>query len=80
MVSAARSHGLLVYPLDGSLKSLLEEIASGHPVLVMQNLRFDWWPQWHFAVAIGYDASDRSIILHTGTQERHEQALEVLQR
>ena len=77
MVSAARSHGLLVYPLDGSLKSLLEEIASGHPVLVMQNLRFDWWPQWHFAVAIGYDASDRSIILHTGTQERHEQALEV---
>jgi tetratricopeptide (TPR) repeat protein len=77
MVSAARSHGLLVYPLDGSLESLLEEIASGHPVLVMQNLRFDWWPQWHFAVVIGYDANDRTIILHTGTQERHEQALAV---
>lgn len=77
MVAAARAHGLLVYPLDGSLESLLQEIAAGHPVLVMQNLRFGWWPQWHFAVVIGYDARERNIILHTDTRERHEEALEV---
>lgn len=77
MVAAARAHGLLVYPLDGSLESLLKEVAAGQPVLVLQNLRFSWWPQWHFAVVIGYDANESTIILHTGTQERHEQALEV---
>jgi len=81
MVAAARAHSLLVYPLEDSLESalesLLEEVAAGHPVLVMQNLRFGWWPQWHFAVVIGYDAGTRKIILHTDTRERHEETLEV---
>lgn len=77
LVAGARSHGLLVYPLDGSLDSLLEEVAAGNPVLVMQNLRFGWWPQWHFAVVMGFDARERNIILHTDTRERHEESLEV---
>lgn len=77
LVAAARAHGLLVYPLDGSLESLLEEVAAGHPVLVMQNLRFGWWPQWHFAVVMGFDAEERNIILHTDTREHHEETLEV---
>lgn len=77
LVAAARAHGLLVYPLDGSLESLLEEVAAGNPVLVMQNLRFGWWPQWHFAVVMGFDAEERNIILHTDTREHHEEALEV---
>ncbi len=77
LVAAARAHGLLVYPLDGSLESLLEEVAAGNPVLVMQNLRFGWWPQWHFAVVMGFDADKRNIILHTDTRERHEETLEV---
>ena len=69
LVAAARAHGQLVYPL--------EEVAAGNPVLVMQNLRLDWWPQWHFAVVIGFDAEERSIVLHTDTRERHEETLEV---
>ncbi|MBL3558868.1 MULTISPECIES: PA2778 family cysteine peptidase [Marinobacter] len=77
LVAAARAHGQLVYPLDGSLESLLEEVAAGNPVLVMQNLRFGWWPQWHFAVVIGFDAEERNIVLHTDTRERHEETLEV---
>ncbi len=77
LVAAARAHGLLAYPLDGSLESLLEEVADGNPVLVMQNLRFGWWPQWHFAVVIGFDAEHRNIILHTDTRRRHEETLEV---
>jgi len=77
LVAAARAHGLLVYPLDGSLESLLEEVAAGNPVLVMQNLRFGWWPQWHFAVVTGFDAEARNIILHTDTREYHEETLEV---
>ena len=77
MVAAARAHGMLVYPLDGELESLLEEVSSGNPVLVMQNLRFDWWPQWHFAVVIGYDAMERDLILHTDTRKREPIDLEV---
>ncbi|HEY9118190.1 MAG TPA: PA2778 family cysteine peptidase [Marinobacter sp.] len=77
LVAAARAHGQLVYPLDGSLESLLEEVAAGNPVLVMQNLRLGWWPQWHFAVVIGFDAEERKIVLHTDTRERHEETVEV---
>lgn len=77
LVAAARAHGLLVYLLDGSLESLLQEVAAGNPVLVMQNLRFGWWPQWHFAVVTGFDAEARNIILHTDTREYHEETLEV---
>src|SRR5690606_40172617 len=50
MVAAARAHGLLVYPLQPKLETLLTEVAAGNPVLVLQNLAFDRWPQWHFAV------------------------------
>lgn len=77
LVAAARAHGLLVYPLDGSLESLLAEVATGNPVLVMQNLRFGWWPQWHFAVVMGFDAEERNIILNTDTRKHHEETLEV---
>jgi len=53
LVAGARRYGMLAYPLNPSLTALLTELDAGNPVLVMQNLRFDWWPQWHFAVAIG---------------------------
>lgn len=77
MIAGARSHGMLVYPLNGKLESMLTELAAGNPVLVMQNLRFGWWPQWHFAVVIGYDATQKDLILHTDTRERQRVALEV---
>ena len=77
MVAAARSHNMLVYTLDGKLESLLREVEAGNPVLVMQNLFYNWWPQWHFAVVMGFDPEKQTIILHTGTRERHETSVEV---
>ena len=77
MVAAARAHGMLVYPMDGKLENMLKEVSAGNPVLVMQNLRFDWWPQWHFAVVIGYDPMTRDVILHTDTREREPVNIEV---
>ena len=71
MVAAARAHGLLVYPLQPRLESLLTEVAAGNPVLVLQNLAFDRWPQWHFAVVVGYDLASQQVILRSGTTERH---------
>ncbi len=77
LVATARSYGLVVYPLQPSLSHLLSEVAAGHPVLVMQNLRLSWWPQWHFAVVVGFDPDPRRVILNTDTREQHEETLEV---
>jgi hypothetical protein len=70
MVASARHHNMLPYPLNPTLPDLLTEVAAGNPVLVLQNLRFDWWPRWHYAVIIGYDIENEEIILRSGTTER----------
>ncbi len=75
MVSAAREQGLVAYPLEPELEALMHETAAGNPVLVMQNLRFDWWPQWHYAVVIGYDRLSDEVILHTDTRAAHTEPL-----
>lgn len=68
--ASARRHRMLPYVLDPQLSNLLQEIAAGHPVLVFQNLGFAWYPQWHYAVAIGYDLQQQHIILRSGTEKR----------
>jgi len=80
MIAAARGRGMLAYPLHGSLVALLREIDAGNPVLVMQNLGLDWWPQWHYAVAIGYDLGAGNIVLRSGTRERHVVSLSTFER
>ncbi len=66
----ARRYHMLPYPLNPELSDLLREIAAGNPVLVLQNLGFDWWPQWHYAVVIGYDIANEKLILRSGTTKR----------
>lgn len=70
MVAAARAHDLLVYPLEPRLEAVLAEVAAGNPVLVLQNLAFDRWPQWHFAVVVGYDLAAQAVVLRSGTTRR----------
>ena len=79
IVAATRRKGRLAVELR-ELDGLLAEIAAGNPVLVFQNLALDWWPQWHFAVAIGYDLDRRTLILHSGTTERLETPLDAFER
>ena len=66
MVAAARERDLLAYPLDGQIESVIREVAAGNPVLVMQNLALNWYPQWHYAVVIGYDLKRQVMTLHSG--------------
>lgn len=75
LVAAARRQGMLAYPLQPTLESLLGEVAAGNPVLVLQNLGFDWWPQWHYAVVVGYDRADKSVLLRSGTERRQRLSL-----
>lgn len=69
IVAGARRNGRLAVPVN-SLADLLTELDAGHPVLVFQNLALDWYPQWHFAVAVGYDLGTGDLFLRSGTQER----------
>lgn len=79
VLAAARRHGRLAVEV-GSLRNLLSEIAAGSPVLVFQNLGLNWYPQWHYAVAIGYDLNAREITLHSGLDERRVLSLSVFER
>ena len=70
--AAARQAGQLVYPLDTRLDSILAEVAAGNPVLVLQNLAFNWRPTWHFAVVVGYDRTREMLVLRSGVTHRLE--------
>ncbi len=74
ILAAARRNGRLAIQV-GDLSDVLAEIAAGHPVLVFQNLALEWYPQWHFAVAIGYDLDMREIVLHSGRDARRRTSL-----
>jgi tetratricopeptide (TPR) repeat protein len=80
MLAAARRHRLVAYPLAPRLEDLLHEIAAGNPVVVLQNLALDWAPQWHYAVAIGYDLEARRIVLRSGVTPRLAMSLDTFER
>lgn len=65
LISAARRHRRLAYPIQG-LQCLLAAVAAGRPVVVLQNLGLSWLPRWHYAVVVGYDLAQSQVILHTG--------------
>ena len=70
VVAATRQFELLPVQLDGTLESLLREIAAGNPVFVLQNLGLDSVPVWHYEVVIGYDFAERAVILRSGLNPR----------
>lgn len=80
MVAAARSFGRLAYQLPPSLQAMFSEVSRGHPVLVMQNLGLDWYPQWHFAVLKGFDLKQGHVILNSALKENYELSLSTFER
>ena len=79
VVAAARRHGRLAVRLDG-LDQVVAELAAGHPVIVFQNLGLAWYPQWHFAVAVGYDLDAGAMVLRSGLDERRVTPLKTFER
>lgn len=74
MLAASRRHGRVAYPIK-DLRSILAEVANGTPVVVFQNLALSWYPQWHYAVVIGYDMDSQELILHSGLTARDRMKL-----
>lgn len=79
IVSASRRHGRVAYPIS-KIDALIQELAAGHPVIVLQNLGLSWVPVWHYSLVVGYDLNDRLIILHSGKTARKLSSLDVFRR
>ncbi|WP_029936288.1 PA2778 family cysteine peptidase [Thiomicrospira pelophila] len=80
MIAASRKQGLMPYPLAPKLSALLNELEAGNPVLVMQNLGLDWYPVWHYAVAVGYDLDKQDLILRSAETKRWISDLSTFER
>ena len=75
LVTAARSNGLIAYPLEPTFEALLSELGGDHPVIVLVNRSFSWHPLWHYAPVIGYDEQKRSILVHFSDQPNESLSL-----
>jgi tetratricopeptide (TPR) repeat protein len=69
LIGAARRHGRIAYVLSGP-EDLFKEVAAGNPVIVLQNLGLSWYPVWHYAVVIGYDLTEKTVVLRSGDDAR----------
>lgn len=79
VISSARRQGMMAIPIYG-VDSLLKEIENGNPVLIFQNVGFEFFPRWHYSVAIGYDLNGPDIFLHTGNDKDSRTDLRVFER
>lgn len=71
LLAASRSQARVPYQLKDSALSMLAELRDGTPVLLLQNLAFERWPIWHYAVLVGFDAEEQTVLLRSGTESRH---------
>jgi len=80
LLAATRRSDRVPYRLEPELTHLLEEVRAGNPVLVLQNLRLPNWPQWHYAVVVGFDLEAQNVILRSGTEQRRVESLRRFER
>lgn len=80
LIGAARRQGRIPYVLRPELESVFTEVASGNPVLILQNLSFWWYPKWHYAVVVGFDLPGDRIVLRSGREPRHDIPIEIFER
>ncbi len=80
MIAATRNFNRVPYQLPSGWRSLITEIEAGNPVLVLQNLGFNWFPVWHYAVVKGIDLGNNEIILNSGTTESYVTSLRTFER
>lgn len=75
MLAATRRQGLLPYVLPPRLGAILDEVAAGHPVLVLQKTGIAPLADWHYAVVVGYDLAAGEVVLRSGGERRQIMSL-----
>jgi len=71
MLATVRRYERLAIPIRSTMDALLTHLEAGEPVVVMQNLALPAFPMWHYAVAIGFDLPNETLVLRSGEIERH---------
>lgn len=84
VVAYLRSQGFLPYVLPPHISEVIQAVADGYPVIVMQNLGFNvptkLLSRWHYAVVVGYDLSQQEMILHSGPFESYRLPFKTFER
>lgn len=70
LLAATRRAGRIPYVVPPEPTALLDELAAGRPVLVLQNLWTPSVPRWHYAVVVGSEPARNRLVLNTGVDER----------
>jgi tetratricopeptide (TPR) repeat protein len=70
LLAATRAYDRIPYVIPPDFPSLLAEVASGRPVLVLQNLGVRLVPAWHYAVVIGFSRERGEVLLRSGLDKR----------
>ena len=70
MLTQINSYGLLAYPLQPNLQALLEQVAAGLPVLLRFNEGLAWVDMPRYAVLVGYDRAEQTLLLRAGNSRR----------
>lgn len=70
LIASTRRYGRVPLQLDTRMQAIADGLASGYPVLVLQNLGTPWTPVWHYAVVVGLDPEQERVVLRSGTERR----------
>lgn len=66
----AREYGMMVYPLETSMRAVLAQVAAGYPVLVRYTDGAAFWSEPRYAVLVGYDRFKDSVLLRAADERR----------
>lgn len=66
----AREYGLLVYPLQDNLPTLLAQVAAGYPVMARITEGSTFWTAPRYVVIAGYNQQKGSVLLRSGKNRR----------
>lgn len=69
LLAAARTRGRIPFELKPEVGDIMEEIAAGRPVLVLQNLGIENTPIWHYAVITGYEQKQNRLRFNSGKRD-----------
>ena len=79
LVAAGRRHGWLAWEIY-DFAAILQEVAAGRPVIILQNRGLSWKPVWHYAVVVGFDATKGLTYLTSGREEQRAVATRTVRK
>ncbi len=78
IITGTRRQGRLALPIR-NLSEMFVNVAQGRPALILQNLGLEIAPQWHYAVVVGYDLPNETVLLRSGTTLRKVMPMETFE-